>query len=778
MNPQAFQELLSRIRASQKTKEDVDAISSLQSKINAFQPQTIDLSLLGVTPSTDWMEVADILQESLLETRDAAPQSSKTIGVARDVTLNDKQQLFLDTALAGKSVVLIGAAGTGKTTSMRKTTRALIDGGNLGTIHNSTKYLAVGSPGAAILSYTRKAVNNIRHAVVEELKGNTLTIHKLLEFAPVFYEIEDSEHPGNFKKTMRFEPSRCATNPLPSELRLIVIEESSMVSTELYDQLQDALPHEHQEIFLGDIQQLPPVFGMAILGFKMNTLPVIELTEVYRQALESPIIALAWKILGGNPDDFSPRTESYDVFSTVLNRTTKRLKVPSLEALSSCTEFGEVKFQPWQKQLSSDHGLITSAKQFTAWADQGYYNPEDDIILCPFNKALGTVELNKFIAQYLGVKRDATVYEVIAGFNVHYLAVGDRVLYDKEDAYITEIRPSADYLGKRTQPASLHLDRWGQMQEKLTEEEYLTAQSAEFDDKSVEALEKFMEMATGGDEERVQAASHTIVIRYAYDMQDASTTREDDSSNQVILKSASEINALLGGYAITVHKSQGSEYDRVFLLLHQSHATMVSRELLYTAVTRAKKFIHIICEVRSFYNGVKSQRVKGDTIAEKAEFFKGKATEREKQQEELKLVYEAAGSVLSKSKVVVGKQENWEDEAAELPPAESIKALVATAVTEVMVEESKIQKMLRELREKALPTAQGKETRMESSTLVIKEADEIDEIIEDAQLCPRLTQWEATFVESVAAQWTAKRSLSDKQREILNRIASDKVYIS
>ena len=43
------------------------------------------------------------------------------------------------------------------------------------------------------------------------------------------------------------------------------------------------------------------------------------------------------------------------------------------------------------------------------------------------------------------------------------------------------------------------------------------------------------------------------------------------------------------GYALTVHKAQGSEWDRVFLLLHQSHNTMIQRELLYTAVTRAAK---------------------------------------------------------------------------------------------------------------------------------------------------------------------------------------------
>jgi hypothetical protein len=56
---------------------------------------------------------------------------------------------------------------------------------------------------------------------------------------------------------------------------------------------------------------------------------------------------------------------------------------------------------------------------------------------------------------------------------------------------------------------------------------------------------------------------------------------------------------------------------------------MNQRELLYTAVTRARKYLHIICEPDTFFKGTKSQKVKGNTIAEKAEYFKGKQTEQE-----------------------------------------------------------------------------------------------------------------------------------------------------
>jgi ATP-dependent exoDNAse (exonuclease V) alpha subunit len=54
---------------------------------------------------------------------------------------------------------------------------------------------------------------------------------------------------------------------------------------------------------------------------------------------------------------------------------------------------------------------------------------------------------------------------------------------------------------------------------------------------------------------------------------------------------------------------------------------MLQRELLYTAITRAREEILIICEPEMFTKGIMSQRVKGNTLAEKAEFFKGKINE-------------------------------------------------------------------------------------------------------------------------------------------------------
>jgi exodeoxyribonuclease V alpha subunit len=47
-------------------------------------------------------------------------------------------------------------------------------------------------------------------------------------------------------------------------------------------------------------------------------------------------------------------------------------------------------------------------------------------------------------------------------------------------------------------------------------------------------------------------------------------------------------------YAISVHKSQGSEYKCVVVLLHTSHFVMLQRNLLYTAITRGRKCVVLL----------------------------------------------------------------------------------------------------------------------------------------------------------------------------------------
>ena len=56
----------------------------------------------------------------------------------------------------------------------------------------------------------------------------------------------------------------------------------------------------------------------------------------------------------------------------------------------------------------------------------------------------------------------------------------------------------------------------------------------------------------------------------------------------------SALEELEGAYAVTIHKSQGSEYPVVIIPIHSGPPMLLSRNLLYTAVTRAKKLVVIV----------------------------------------------------------------------------------------------------------------------------------------------------------------------------------------
>jgi exodeoxyribonuclease V alpha subunit len=71
----------------------------------------------------------------------------------------------------------------------------------------------------------------------------------------------------------------------------------------------------------------------------------------------------------------------------------------------------------------------------------------------------------------------------------------------------------------------------------------------------------------------------------------------------------SDLDDLMIAYAVTVHKSQGSEYRAVIIPLHTTHYLMLQRNLLYTAVTRAKELVVIVGSWRALAIALKSDRV-------------------------------------------------------------------------------------------------------------------------------------------------------------------------
>jgi exodeoxyribonuclease V alpha subunit len=79
-----------------------------------------------------------------------------------------------------------------------------------------------------------------------------------------------------------------------------------------------------------------------------------------------------------------------------------------------------------------------------------------------------------------------------------------------------------------------------------------------------------------------------------------------DFSGRPVVYDGESISELVLAYAISVHKSQGSEYPAVVMPLTMDHYTMLRRNLLYTAVTRGRRLVVIVGQRRALARAVRN----------------------------------------------------------------------------------------------------------------------------------------------------------------------------
>jgi exodeoxyribonuclease V alpha subunit len=179
------------------------------------------------------------------------------------------QREALRAATREKVLIVTGGPGTGKTTIVR---------GILEIFTARKQRVALCAP-------TGRAAKRLSETTGREAK----TIHRLLEFDPAF---------GGFK--------RDAVQPL--DLDLLVVDESSMVDVVLMYQLLRAVPSHACVVFVGDVDQLPSVGPGMVLAdlIASRTLPVVRLTEIFRQAGQSWIVRAAHAIKHGDLPESAP----------------------------------------------------------------------------------------------------------------------------------------------------------------------------------------------------------------------------------------------------------------------------------------------------------------------------------------------------------------------------------------------------------------------------------------------------------------------------------------
>ena len=135
---------------------------------------------------------------------------------------------------------------------------------------------------------TGRAAQRLAEMTGQEAK----TIHRLLAFDP---------------KTMQFRYNE----EHPLEAQAIVVDETSMLDLFLAHSLVKAIPPDAQVLLVGDVDQLPSVGpGMVLRDLiESKQVPVVRLTEVFRQAAESHIVTNAHRINTGQFPRLTPTTK-------------------------------------------------------------------------------------------------------------------------------------------------------------------------------------------------------------------------------------------------------------------------------------------------------------------------------------------------------------------------------------------------------------------------------------------------------------------------------------
>jgi exodeoxyribonuclease V alpha subunit len=389
---------------------------------------------------------------------------------SRKIQLSEQQRQAVETAAYSKIMILTGGPGVGKTF----------------TTHTIVSLWKAMGKSIALAAPTGRAAQRLGEMTGLEAK----TIHRLLEFDP---------------KTRGFKCD--SDNPLPHTA--IIVDEASMLDLFLAYSLVKAVLAGALLLLVGDIDQLPSVGPGQILADLINSgrVPVVRLTQVFRQAQQSAIISAAHQINRGIYPTIEPISDN---------------------PVSDCLWHGGG-HQP-------EHGVQAICELITDLIPRLGFNPATDVqVLCPMSRGLvGTRNLNTVLQQLINPPSPDKV-EINRGGMI--LRVGDRVIQQMND-YQREVF-NGD-LGIIT---------------------------------DIDTVEQ---------EVIVQYGERTVIYDYA------------------------DLNEITLAWSVTIHKSQGSEYPVVILPIYMQHYMMLTRNLFYTGLTRAKKLAIVVGAKKAISLAVRS----------------------------------------------------------------------------------------------------------------------------------------------------------------------------
>ena len=187
--------------------------------------------------------------------------------------LAESQRAALRLALAAKLLVITGGPGVGKTT----------------LVNSILQVLKAKGVNIVLAAPTGRAAKRLSESTGLAAK----TVHRLLEIDPAN---------GGFRRGF----------DLPLDCDLVVVDETSMVDVMLMHALLKAVPDRAAVLLVGDVDQLPSVGPGQVLAdiIESGAVPVVRLTEIFRQAAESRIVVNAHRINRGEMPDLAPQEGS------------------------------------------------------------------------------------------------------------------------------------------------------------------------------------------------------------------------------------------------------------------------------------------------------------------------------------------------------------------------------------------------------------------------------------------------------------------------------------
>ncbi|TAJ09288.1 hypothetical protein DMA11_20390 [Marinilabiliaceae bacterium JC017] len=469
--------------------------------------------------------------------------------------------------------ILTGGPGCGKTT----TTRALVK--LLGAMH---KKVTLAAP-------TGRAAQRMSEVIGMEAQ----TIHRLLVWQP---------QNGQFKKNQEE----------PLETDFVIIDECSMLDISISASLLKAIPLTAQVLFIGDPNQLPSVGAGNVLKDLIDSgcVPCFQLIKVFRQAQESLIIKFAHQIIKGQ----IPKIESPVNQPAVWEDGTDCLFIDSEEATKDQLVFIK-KITQTMKYVVENEGMAFVREKMPEDVDDNYkaVTQEDDFYIKTTSEAEIDEIRKKGVRSYIFsvpneylhadihslLKTDShasALKQVLKSIHPwsslkYGFVASDMVVR----LYAKTIRQK---LGKEKEVQILSPMTVGSMGTRNLNQLVQATFNPAADNKPVLQMgERLFRLGDrviqrrnnydlevfNGDIGRIVAVDNlAMTLEVAY--QSGTVTRNINYKKQDVMD-------LDLAYAITIHKSQGSEFDVVIIPVVLQHFNMLYQNLIYTALTRAKKMV-------------------------------------------------------------------------------------------------------------------------------------------------------------------------------------------